>query len=64
MSVGPLKDKEGKEVKGSKEMADLLADHYSSVFQEEVLPMEEISQLYTGDSPLLNTEFTKYFVRS
>ena len=40
VSVGPLKDKEGKEVKDSKEMADLLAVHYASVFKQEVLPMQ------------------------
>ena len=38
--VGPLKTKEGKEVKDSEEMADLLAEHYSSVFKTEALPME------------------------
>ena len=53
VSVGPLKDKKGKEVKDSKEMADLLAEHYASVFKEEVLPMQEVGQLYQGDSPLL-----------
>ena len=58
VSVGPLKDQEGNEVKESKEMADLLANHYSSVFNKEVLPMEEVTQLYQGDSPLLTTEFT------
>ena len=63
VSVGPLKDLEGKEVKESKEMADLLAKHYSSVFKVEVLPMEEMSQVYQGDSPLLTTEFTESFVR-
>ena len=63
MSVGPLKDRAGKEVKGSEEMANLLAQHYSSVFQKEILPMEEIVQLYHGENPLLNTEFTEAFVR-
>ena len=63
MSVGPLKDKAGKEVKDSEEMADLLAQHYSIVFREEVLPMQEICQLYNGDSPLLHTQFTEAFVR-
>jgi hypothetical protein len=63
VSVGPLKNKEGKEVKESKEMADLLAEHYSSVFKKEVLPMQEIKQLYEGDSPLLETQFTEASVR-
>ena len=63
VSVGPLKNLEGKEVNESKEMADLLAKHYSSVFKEEVLPMEEVSQVYHGDRPLLTTEFTEAFVR-
>ena len=63
MSVGPLKDKEGREVTDSQEMAELLATHYSSVFQQEVLPMEEVRQLYEGDSPLLDTVFTEAFVR-
>ena len=63
MSVGPLKDKEGREVTDSQEMAELLATHYSSVFQPEVLPMEEVRQLYEGDSPLLDTVFTEAFVR-
>ena len=63
VSVGPLKSKEGKEVNDSKEMADLLAEHYSSVFRTEALPMEEVRQLYTGDAPLLDTEFTEAFVR-
>ena len=63
MSVGPLKDKDGKEVKGSKEMANLLAEYYASVFKEEVLPMQEVGQLYQGDSPLLETQFTEAFVR-
>ena len=63
VSVGPLRNKDGKEVTDSKEMAELLATHYSSVFQQEVLPMEEVKQLYQGDSPLLNTHFTEAFVR-
>ena len=63
MSVGPLKDKEGREVTDSQEMAELLATHYSSVFQPEVHPMEEVRQLYEGDSPLLDTVFTEAFVR-
>ena len=63
VSVGPLKDKEDKEVKYSKEIADLLANHYSSVFKNDVLPMEEVSQLYLGDSPLLITQFTETFLR-
>ena len=37
VSVGPLKDQEGKEVKESKEIADLLATHYSSVFKVEFM---------------------------
>ena len=63
VSVGPLKNKEGKEVTDSEEMADLLADHYSTVFKTEVLPMEEVRLLYQGDSPLLDTHFTEAFVR-
>ena len=63
VTVGPLKNKEGKEVTDPEEMADLLAMHYSSVFKEEMLPMEEVKQLYHGDSPLVNTEFTEVFVR-
>ena len=63
VSVGPLKNEEGMEVKDPEEMANLLAQHYSSVFKKEILPMEEIVQLYHGDSPLLNTEFTEAFVR-
>ena len=47
----------------SVEMAEMLAKHYASVFKTEVLPMEEISQLYDGDNPLLNTKFTESFVR-
>ena len=50
-------------MKESKEMADLLAKHYASVFKQEVLPMEEVTQLYQGDSPLLTTEFSEAFVR-
>ena len=50
VSVGPLKSKEGKEVKDFEEMADLLAEHYSSVFRTEALPMEEVRQLFTGDA--------------
>ena len=63
VSVGPLKDKQGKEVTDSQQMAELLATHYSSVFQQEVLPMEEVRQLYEGDSPLLDTVYTEAFVR-
>ena len=63
VSVGPLKDKDGKEVNDSKEMADLLAKHYVTVFKKEVLPMEEVSQMYQGDSPLLDTQFSEAFVR-
>ena len=63
MSVGPLKDKENKMVKDTVEMADILAEHYSSVFKTEVLPMDEISQPYHGDSPLLDTKFSESFVR-
>ena len=59
MSVGPLKDKEGKQVNKPEEMADLLAEHYSSVFRTEVLPMEEMDQVYNGDSPLLDTQFSE-----
>ena len=43
-------------------MADLLAEHYSTVFKTEVLPMEEVRQLYQGDSPLLDTHFSEAFV--
>ena len=50
VSVGPLKDKEGNEVKDTVEMADLLAEHYASVFKTKILPMEEMTQLYGGDS--------------
>ena len=63
VSVGPLLNKEGQEVTDSEQMAELLATHYSSVFKTEVLPMEEIKQLYKGDSPLLDTEFSESFVR-
>ena len=63
VSVGPLRNKEGKEVTECKEMADLLADHYSTVFKTEVLPMEEVRQLYQGDNPLLDTHFSEAFVR-
>ena len=63
VSVGPLRDKEGKEVKDSKEMANLLADHYASVFKKEVLPMQEVGQMYQGESPLLETQFSEAFVR-
>ena len=63
VSVGPLLDKEGKEVTDSEQMAELLAQHYSSVFKTEVLPMEEMSQLYEGDSPLLDTDFSEAFIR-
>ena len=52
-----MKDSGGREVKDTEEMADLLAQHYSSVFRTEALPMEEISQLYIGDSPLMDTKF-------
>ena len=44
-------------MKDTVEMADLLAQHYSSVFRTEALPMEEISQLYIGDNPLMDTKF-------
>ena len=47
----------------AKKMADLLANYYSTVFKEEVLPMEEVRQLYQGDSPLLDTHFSEAFVR-
>ena len=47
----------------SKEMADLLAKHYVTVFKKEVLPMQEVSQMYQGDSPLLDTQFSEAFVR-
>ena len=62
VTVGPLKNQEGKEVKKSKEMANLLAKHYSSVFKVEILPMQEVSRVYQGDSPLLTTEFSEAFV--
>ena len=63
ISVGPLLNKEGKEVTDSEKMAELLSEHYSSVFKTEVLPMEEVKQLYEGDSPLLDTQFSEAFVR-
>ena len=63
VSVGPLKDKEGKQVNGSEEMADLLAKHCSSVFRTEVLPMEKMDMVYHGDSPLMETQFSESFVR-
>ena len=44
-------------------MAELLAKHYSTVFKQEVLPMEEVRQIYQGDSPLLDTHFSEAFVR-
>ena len=61
--MGPLKAPGGKEVTDTVEMADLLADHYASVFKTEILPMEQVNQLYLGDSPLLDTNFTEAFVR-
>ena len=49
-------------MKESKEMAALLAKHFSSVFKVKVLPTEEVSQVYHGDSSLLTTEFSKAFI--
>ena len=63
VGVGPLKEKEGKEVTDSKKMANLLAQHYVSVFKTEILPMQEVRQMYKGGSPLLKTELTEAFVR-
>ena len=63
VAVGPLRSKEGKEVTDAEEMAELLAKHYSTIFKQEVLPMEEVRQLYQGDSPLLDTHFSEAFVR-
>ena len=53
----------GREVTDAKQMAKLLAKHYSTAFKQEVLPMEEVRQIYQRDSPLLDTHCSEAFVR-
>ena len=58
VTVGPLKNKEGKLVTEDQEMVELLNNHYCSVFTvEEVAEMPAVEQLYQGEEPLTTTEF-------
>ena len=59
VTVGPLIEG-GRTVTDSKEMSNILNDHYCRLFtREDLSQVPEAERLYTGEEPLVNVVFTR-----
>ena len=60
VTVGPLKNSDGKLVTDDKEMADILNMHYCKMFtREDMTSMPRVEKLYYGEDYLSTVRFTK-----
>ena len=59
VTVGPLKNSDGRLVTDDKEMADILNNHYCNMFtKEDLSSMPRVEKLYQGEEFLSYMNFT------
>ena len=59
VTVGPLKNSDGRLVTDDKEMADILNSHYCNMFtKENMASMPRVEKLYQGEDFLSSVNFT------